>query len=80
MQVVLNKWGNSVGLRMPNSILQELGIKPGHQVSIKVESGKAIIEPVRTKEQNLMALLDLITKENLHGEISTGVAVGKENI
>lgn len=80
MQVVLNKWGNSVGLRMPNSILQELDIKPGHRVSIKVESGKAIIEPVRTKEQNLMALLDLITKENLHGEISTGAAVGKENI
>lgn len=80
MQVVLNKWGNSVGLRMPNHILQELGISPGHHVDIRVEGGRAIIEPVKMKDQNLMALLDLITKENLHGEISTGAAVGKENI
>lgn len=76
MQAVLNKWGNSVGLRVPNSILQELGIGCGNEVFISVKDKKIIIEP--TKKQSLNELLSAITKENLHGEISTGTAIGKE--
>ncbi|OBV30155.1 hypothetical protein BKN38_05295 [Helicobacter sp. CLO-3] len=80
MQVTLNKWGNSVGLRIPNNVLQELRLDSNSSVDVRVENGKAIIEPLSNKDKKLHALLNAITDENLHGEISCGVAVGKENV
>lgn len=80
MQVTLNKWGGSIGFRMPASILQELGIGCGNQVDIRVENGKAIVEPITGKRQNLIKLLENITIENLHNETDVGGIVGKEEI
>jgi transcriptional regulator/antitoxin, mazE len=80
MQVALNKWGNSVGLRMPNSILLELGIGCGNKLEIKVENGKVIMEQVDDKKDRLAKLLKAIKPDNLHGEAITGVAVGNEII
>ncbi|RDU53345.1 hypothetical protein CQA49_06775 [Helicobacter sp. MIT 00-7814] len=78
MQVSLNKWGNSVGLRIPNSILRELNLNSSSSVDVRVENGKIIIEPIGNAKLNV--LLGAITNENLHGEISCGVVIGKENI
>lgn len=80
MQVALNKWGNSVGLRMPNSILLELGIGCGNKLDIKVENGKAVMEPVDDKKDRLAKLLKAIKPDNLHGESITGVTMGNEII
>ena len=80
MQVALNKWGNSVGLRIPNSILHELGIGCGNKLEIKVENGKAVMEPVDDKKDRLAKLLKAIKPDNLHGESITGVAMGNEII
>jgi len=79
MQVTLNKWGNSVGLRMPNSILLELGIGCGNKLDIKVKNGKAVMEPVDEKNR-LAKLLKAIKPDNLHSESITGVAMGNETI
>lgn len=80
MQVALNKWGNSVGLRMPNSILLELGIGCGNKLDIKVENGKAVMEPVDDKKDRLAKLLKAIKPDNLHSAAITGAAIGNEII
>ena len=77
MQVALNKWGNSVGLRIPNSILHELGIGCGNKLEIKVENGKAVMDD---KKDGLTELLKAIKPDNLHSEAITGAAIGNEII
>jgi len=47
-------------------------------VEIKVIDGQIHIIPVQDPYYDLDTLLDGITPDNLHGEISTGKAVGKE--
>lgn len=78
MQVALNRWGNSAGIRIPISVIKELNLSYGEKIDLKVENGRVILEPVRNDA--LMQLLNQITPENLHGEISTGNEVGNEII
>ncbi|MDO4431518.1 MAG: AbrB/MazE/SpoVT family DNA-binding domain-containing protein [Lonepinella koalarum] len=77
MQLAIKKWGNSVGVRIPSSILTALQLQADHLVDIRAEEGKIIIEPIR-QEYPLEKLLSGITAENLHQEIDTGEPLGKE--
>ncbi len=37
MAVTLQKWGNSVGVRLPKPMLEQVGLKEGAQVDVLVE-------------------------------------------
>jgi len=78
MKVQIQKWGNSLALRIPKSFAVESKIKQGSTVEVSLESGKIIVFPVAEPEFSLDELLGGITAENLHGEIDTGNSVGKE--
>jgi antitoxin MazE len=43
MQVQLSKWGNSLGLRIPKSVAQELGLTEGAHLDIKAEDGRIVV-------------------------------------
>jgi antitoxin MazE len=76
MEAVVKKWGNSLGVRIPNHFVRELSLRDGSFVDIN-EKGKAIvIKPV--EKNKLSEMLNQITPENLHKEIKTGRPVGKE--
>lgn len=75
MQVVVQKWGNSLGFRIPSMWAKDNGVQNGSKVEVIVEQGKMIILP---KKKSLDDMLALVTDENIHSEISTGCAVGKE--
>lgn len=77
MQLAIKKWGNSVGIRIPSTILKTLNLEPEYLVDISVENGRIIIEPIN-RTYSLNQLLAEITPENLHEEIITGATVGKE--
>ncbi|HHW7569641.1 TPA: AbrB/MazE/SpoVT family DNA-binding domain-containing protein [Mannheimia haemolytica] len=79
MQLAIKKWGNSVGVRIPSSILTSLQLQAENLVDIREENGKIIIEPIR-QEYSLEQLLSSITAENLHQEIKTGEPIGKEQL
>ncbi|QLB42559.1 MULTISPECIES: AbrB/MazE/SpoVT family DNA-binding domain-containing protein [Mannheimia] len=79
MQLAIKKWGNSVGVRIPASILTALQLQADNLVDIRAENGKIIIEPIR-QEYSLEQLLSGITAENLHQEIETGEPIGKEQL
>lgn len=46
MRVQISKWGNSTALRIPKSIVDELGLKPGQEVDLVVEGREARLKPV----------------------------------
>lgn len=78
MKVQVQKWGNSLALRIPKSFAIESNIGQGSTVEISLENGKIIVFPVAEPEFSLDEMLTRITAENLHGEIDTGASVGKE--
>jgi antitoxin MazE len=75
MASVVAKWGNSLGLRLPKSIVEQLGVKEGTELDLTVENGRLVIQPRR---YSLEALMAEVTPENFHGEIEWGPAVGNE--
>ncbi len=78
MLTKIQKWGNSLGLRIPKSFAAEAEVEAGSTVDICVENGDLVIRPVRRREYVLSELLKEINPQNLHEEISTGEPVGRE--
>ena len=78
MQSRIQKWGNSLALRIPKSLAQELGLDRGVPVDVLLEDGKLIIVPVTKPPMTLERLLEQITDDNIHREVDTGPAVGEE--
>jgi antitoxin MazE len=40
VKVTISKWGNSVAVRLPKGVSEELGLKPGKELDLIVESGE----------------------------------------
>ena len=80
MQVIVKKWGNSAGIRIPSSVLAATGLKIDQAVDVREEAGRVVIEPVTTREYDLATLLGAITPENVHEEVDFGAVVGQELI
>ena len=78
MQTQIKKWGNSLALRIPKLMAEQLAIKTDTEVEIVVEDGQLMIRPLPEPDLTLEDLLAQITEENLHDEVETGTAVGKE--
>jgi len=78
MKARVQKWGNSLALRIPKSFAAEVGLRKEAPVEISLADGELIIRPVTESKLSLKQLLARVTKENLHHEVNTGPAVGKE--
>ena len=74
----IQKWGNSLGLRIPRSFAADVEVEAGSTVDIRVENGDLVIRPVRRRQYVLSELLEGVNSGNLHEEISTGDPVGRE--
>ena len=68
----IQKWGNSLALRIPKSIAKSIKIEEGSDVKIKVEKNKIIISRKKNQTYKLKELLSLVTNENLHNENGFG--------
>lgn len=77
MAIVVNKWGNSLGVRIPQPIANEVGLTIGTEVNIEVIDNKIVISPIQKKYQ-LDELLVGVTPELIGGEYDWGEPVGQE--
>jgi antitoxin MazE len=68
MKSRVQKWGNSLALRIPKSFAEELEIKNSSPVAVSVEEGALVIKPDRDRMWDLHSLLARITDENVHPE------------
>ncbi len=78
MQTTIQKWGNSLAVRIPKAFVKEAHLASGIQVDLSVDEGRIVIEPHVEPEYRLEDLLKGVTKRNLHAEVATGEAVGRE--
>ena len=49
MPVTLQKWGHSVGVRLPKPMLEQIGLSEGAQVDVLVEGDHLVIRRARRK-------------------------------
>lgn len=70
----VQKWGNSLGIRIPKIIAYKVGLEEDFEIELDVEDGKLVIKPT---SKSLDDLLSQITPENLHTEVPTGQPKGR---
>lgn len=79
MELAIKKWGNSAAVRLPSALLESLNLQLDSPVEVFAQDEMIVIKPIKKKSNiSLESLLAGITSDNLHGEIETGNAVGKE--
>jgi antitoxin MazE len=67
MSVKIQKWGNSLGVRIPKTVIEKVNLSENSEVEIESKNGTIVIFPAK-KEYSLDTLLEQITKSNLHSE------------
>ena len=73
----IGKWGNYLGLQIPDTIAKSLNLKADDTVICRVENGKLILEPVpKTSEYTLDELLSGAIEES--EEVDWGKPEGEE--
>lgn len=77
MRTRVQKWGNSLAVRIPKPFAEGAGLQPSSEVEVSLEKGEVRLSPVRPRWK-LGTLLAGITKKNLHAEVDSGPAVGRE--
>jgi antitoxin MazE len=78
MKARVQKWGNSLALRIPKHMAVEAGLKEDAVVELSLFEGMVMVRPIKSAPLTLDQLLGGITDENLPGEWDTGPAAGKE--
>ena len=74
----VQKWGNSLALRIPKAFAQDIHLTSNSLVELSVENGQIVVKPAAPPPWTLDQLLEGITAQNIHGEAETGAATGKE--
>ena len=74
----VQKWGNSLALRIPKAFANEVGLGHDSAVEVSLVDGKLVIAPALSAQPTLEQLLAHVTADNLHREENTGAAVGGE--
>jgi antitoxin MazE len=76
-QARIQKWGNSLAIRIPKPFALEIGLEQNSLVTVSIEEGKLLLEPAKPT-YSLEEMLAKVTKDNVHHEVETGPAVGNE--
>lgn len=79
MQVQISKWGNSLGLRLPRALAQQVGIDEGKRVSIAADGNRLILEAVPSAYR-LEDLLANVTPEAMRAAYDWGADAGRKSV
>lgn len=78
MRAKVQRWGNSLAVRIPKSFADEVGLSAGAPVEMRLLERGLIVEPIRPGGPSLDELLARVTPDNVHGEVETGPPRGAE--
>jgi antitoxin MazE len=74
----VQRWGNSLAVRIPKSFAEEVGVTEGSQVEMSLVDGRLVVERAPVAAPTLAELLEGVTEANRHGEADSGPPVGGE--
>jgi antitoxin MazE len=77
MEARIQRWGNSLALRLPKAVAENLDVGEGSVVELEERDGLLVVKPAH--RYRLADLLAEVRPEQIHGEVSTGAPRGKES-
>ena len=78
MRTKVQKWGNSLAIRVPRPFAEELGLRQDSDVDLVLAQHELVIKPVAVPRYSLRDLLAAVTDDNLHHEVESAGPVGSE--
>ena len=81
MTTKIQKWGNSLAMRLPKELANNFNLKAGSQVTFITSKDSFSVQPqikVKISKYTLEGLVKGITKKNRHKEFDWGKPMGKE--
>jgi len=79
MKARIQKWGNSMALRIPKIIIDEMGLAENHQIELHLQDGALVVRRAETQDSySLVDLVKDITPETSHSIIEFDGPKGKE--
>ena len=78
METRIGKWGNSLALRIPQTIAARVGITLNAAVELTPRGEQLVVSVLERPGKELDDLLARVTDDNVHGEVETGPSVGGE--
>ena len=79
MKATIQKWGNSLAVRIPKAFADELGLERDSLVALTMTKGMLVLKPAKRVRPALAALLDRVTPDNIHAEVDLGPPQGRES-
>jgi antitoxin MazE len=79
MKGTVQKWGNSLAVRIPSALAKEISLVAGSRIDIQADLGQLVVKPTKKKSKiDIEALIAKITPQNRHDEDHWGKPVGRE--
>lgn len=78
MKTKVQRWGNSLAVRIPKAFAEEVGLKDDSPIEMRLFKGGLLVEPSATWAPSLGELLEEVTESNLHDEVDSGAPEGSE--
>jgi len=78
MRARVQKWGNSLALRIPKAVAEDTGLEQGSEVEMSLEDGQIVVSPVQRPTFTLDSLLSGVTRKNRHSVQDSGSPLGNE--
>ncbi len=77
MKTQLARWGNSLGLRIPRSVVVDANVAEGDEVDVVVQAGAIVVRP-SVRRYSLEELVNGIAPRTKHTDVDWGPPVGDE--
>lgn len=78
MVTTIQKWGNSLAVRIPHTLAADTRLTEGNSVTLTLHEGAIVIAREPHPRYSLLQLLKGVTPQNRHTEVDTGDAIGLE--
>lgn len=78
MSTSVQKWGNSLGIRIPKGVAEQVNLRSGTEVEFDTYGGVLIVRPRRRRKYTLRALLARAKGRTAHRELTGGGPAGRE--
>jgi antitoxin MazE len=78
MRARVSRWGNSLAIRLPRTVADELGVKEGESVELRMKEGAVVIRASK-RPYRLADLLRQITPDNVPDAVEFS-PIGKESL
>jgi antitoxin MazE len=78
MKTTIQRWGNSLAVRIPKTLAQETAFDEGDEVDVRADDDRIVVERPQPKYYRLGDLLAAVTKANRHEAVDYGAPAGRE--